>query len=53
MASKNNKHLLCHTVAVGQKFGGSSAEWLRFEDAHEVAVKIAARTASSEGVTGA
>lgn len=53
VASKNDTHLLCRTVAVGQKFGGSSAEWLRFEDAHEVAVRIDARTASAEGGAGA
>lgn len=53
VASKNDTHLLCRTVAVGQKSGGSSAEWLRFEDAHEVAVRTAARTVSAEGGMGA
>lgn len=37
---------------MGQEFGGSSALWLRSEDAHEAAVKGAARAASSEGLTG-
>lgn len=37
-----NKHLLSHTIFVGQKSGSNLAGWFWFRVSHEIAVKLSA-----------